>query len=281
MIRGADGGALLRRSVFKQVTGNWPFSTSSTVAAPVSQRTDGWASHTRAATPLIFSVYNPRLLIQDNVTFLKRLRCDIAVINSATQTDKWAQETLTGEIYVRGIDSYVWMANIIYSLSLNLFHLWCWIRLLETNRSLKGCKTPTDTRAGLPGWEFVSSVVVKQIQKCHKTSEPRCHFMTFHNIYHNAVHHDDKHWGPLWSCCLLPLIRNIDALLTLGCKADRSYSKYHCAQLRWCSVTLYIFTCQDAVRQVHTKKSLFWPSIHTELQLFTPKHELFTKPESS
>lgn len=37
-----------------------------------SQPTDWWmASHTRAATPLIFFLYNQRLLIQDNVTFLK------------------------------------------------------------------------------------------------------------------------------------------------------------------------------------------------------------------
>ena len=66
-----------------------------------------------------FSTYTtPGLLIQDNVTFLKRLRCDIAVINSGP----WNWQTSSGNIdgwdlFSRELIYFVWMMYIIYSLS--------------------------------------------------------------------------------------------------------------------------------------------------------------------
>lgn len=45
MIWGAERQALLWCSIFKQVTGNWPFSISSTVAAPVSHGLMDGKSH--------------------------------------------------------------------------------------------------------------------------------------------------------------------------------------------------------------------------------------------
>lgn len=141
-----------------------------------------------------FSTYTtPGLLIQDNVTFLKRLRCDIAVINSGP----WNWQTSSGNIdgwdlFSRELIYFVWMMYIIYSLSSQ--------RVLfvpgagsDLRRQIdywkKRQKAPMSSSAGFffsvfPVWEMKCrlccnrNITVTEV-KHWTSSEPYCHLMTF------------------------------------------------------------------------------------------------------
>lgn len=148
------------------------------------------------------------------------------MINSARETDKWVQATLTGEIYFQGIDLFVWVMRIIYSSSLNVcFHFWCSIRLLERSRWLRKLQNSQ------PSCNSAFPVVIntsRTVKYC-TSSEPWCHLMTFHDIYHITVHREginfaifvvSLHWSQTSMPFCLPSVSRATVNITVLSSSD-------------------------------------------------------------